>query len=391
MEPQLLALLEIQERDGDERLAEFLRLTLQQMAKRGLHDHLAGGFFRYTVDPDWRTPHYEKMLYNQAQLARVYLAAARILEEPAFNEVARDTLEFVLRDMAGNDGGYIASLSAVDAKGAEGGSYLWDEATLDRLLTPDERALAVAFWSLQPAVSPAEGLLPQRLRSAQEVASQLGISEPDLWERIPSVRQKLLAERAKRLPPRDTKQLAAWNGLLLSALVEGAQVLQEERFRAAAAGLAGFLRSLWDGERLLRARSGIRVLGEASLEDYAFVAEGLEAWARFSNSDSDLAAARAMVTVAWSRYFNDKGWQLSAQGQLPGMEREPAFSDGALPASSAILMRTSRRLWAPAEVPAAWVHARALSTVPVRAETFWYPSHAMVLYGTGATEGSRDG
>ena len=384
MEPQLLALLAVQESHGDEHLAEFLKLTLDQMASRGLRDHLAGGFFRYTLDPDWRTPHYEKMLYNQALLARVYLAGARILNEPAYNEVARDTLDFVIRTMAGTDGGYIASLSAVDQKGTEGGAYLWDRATLERLLTADALKLALAYWSLEPAASPAEGLLPQRLRSEKEVAAELEVDESTLALSVAAVRQKLLAERAQRLPPRDTKQLAAWNGLLLSALVEGAQALKADRYRAAAASLAGFLRSLWDGERMLRARDGIRVLGEASLEDYAYVAAGLEAWARYSEDAQYLAIAREVTTAAWRQYFDDTGWSLSAASSLPGMGREPVLADGALPSPSAVLMQVTRRLWPANEASnalgLALARARVLSVGSVVDEAFWHCSHAMVLH-----------
>jgi len=378
MEPQLLALLAVQESDGDERLGDFLKLTLDQMAARGLRDHLAGGFFRYTVDPDWRTPHYEKMLYNQALLARVYMAGARIFQDTDYAQVAGDTLDFVLRDMAGTEGGYIASLSAVDVSGNEGGSYLWDRETLEHLLEEKELALAVTYWSLNPAASPAEGLLPQRLEAPDEVATRLEVSRTWVDQTLPTVREKLLVQRATRLPPRDTKQLAAWNALLLKALVEGAQVLGHDRYRTAAASLAGYLVTLWDGQKLLRARDGIRVMGEAALEDYAYVADALQAWAAHTSDDQTLALARAIATAAWKRFFDESGWRLSASANLPGMGGEPALSTSALPAPSAVLMRTTPGLGiAQAD---AMDSARRLSVAAVADEAFWYPGHALTLW-----------
>ena len=121
MSPQLHVLLKLQQREPSPGLHDFLVLTLDQMAGKGLRDQLAGGFFRYTIDPGWETPHYEKMLYNQAQLASLYLFAADVLNRPDYRVVAMDTLDFVLERMRGENGGYISSLSALDEAGVEGG------------------------------------------------------------------------------------------------------------------------------------------------------------------------------------------------------------------------------------------------------------------------------
>lgn len=386
MEPQLFALLEVLERNPNDALGAFLQNTLDQMARRGLRDHLAGGFFRYTVDPDWRTPHFEKMLYNQAQLARVYLKGAKVFGRPDLAEVARDTLDFVLRDMTGVQGGFVAGLSAVDNDGEEGAAYLWGEPSLKRLLDPEELRVVVIYWSLNPEASPDAGLLPQRLRTETEVASVAGIEPDRVAKLVASARAKLMADRALREAPRDTKQLAAWNGLVLSALVEAADALGESRYAEAAADLATFLGGLWDGERLLRARHGLRILGEASLEDYACVAEGLAAWAHRTGDPEDLALAKAVTERGWREFFSagDGGWRLASSEALPGMAREPAMQDGALAAPSAVLMRVTRALWPASD---AQDGALGLSAGAVAQAPFWFASHALELID--ATQGRR--
>jgi uncharacterized protein len=142
MAPQLAALLLQQAQQPEPKLAEFLLLSFDQMAARGLRDHVGGGFFRYTVDPGWETPHFEKMLYDNAHLARLYLDAAQVLRQPRYRQIARETLDFmrgVLQDPAG---GLYASTSAVDEAGREGAYYLWEPAELKQLLPPAVYAAA---------------------------------------------------------------------------------------------------------------------------------------------------------------------------------------------------------------------------------------------------------
>jgi len=146
MSPQLKNLIELQASFPDEKLAEFLKLTLNQMARLGLRDHVGGGFFRYTVDPAWDTPHFEKMLYDNAQLIEIYLRAAQVFDQPAYLEVARDTLDFVLNVLRDTHGGYFASLSAVDDKDVEGGYYLWQTEELQSTLSKKEFKVVSAIW-----------------------------------------------------------------------------------------------------------------------------------------------------------------------------------------------------------------------------------------------------
>jgi uncharacterized protein len=339
MAPNLSALLELQARFPDEELAAFLRLTLDAMSRKGLRDHLGGGFFRYTVDPDWQTPHFEKMLYTQALLVPLYLRAAEVLEIPAYREVARDTLTFLLETMKGKDGAFIASLSAVDASGVEGGYYFWRRSEIEFLLDPDERRLLGLVWGAEGPPRHELGHLAMGEVDPAEAALELGLSPQEGERLLASARSKLLVVRSGRSLPRDDKQLAGWNGLVLSALAAGLKAFEDESYRSAGAALSGFLREgLWDGEELHRAASDLGWIGEATLEDYAFVAKGLRDWGLVSGSRTDLARSRQLVRIAWERFYGKGGWRLSSKPLLPLVPEEPVLSDSPLPSPASALV-----------------------------------------------------
>jgi uncharacterized protein len=385
MEPNLAVLLELQARRPDPALAGLLRLTLEQIARRGLHDALGGGFFRYTVDPDWQTPHFEKMLYTQALMVPLYLRAAELLEQPVYREVARETLEFTLREMRGPAGGFIASLSAVDDQGVEGGYYLWQPADLERWLTPPELALIVRLWGLRgPARFPA-GHLPLPAEGLGQAAAALGLSLAEAQALLASSRAKLLEVRGKRGLPKDEKVLAGWNGLMLTALAEGYRAFAEPRFAEAAHAVREVVVGrLWDGTRLLRARSGSGELGEASLEDYAYVAQGLARWAEVVGSPADRELAVRLLGVAWERFYAG-GWRLAGRSLLPDVPAEPALEDAPLPSPAAVVIRLSRGL---AEAQAAGQVEEAVrrSQAAVSASPFRYASQAWMLIEIGGLE-----
>jgi hypothetical protein len=343
--PQLLALIEVQARGPDPELARFLRLTLDQMARLGLHDALGGGFFRYTADPRWQTPHFEKMLHDNALLAEVYGRAAEVLGEPAYREVAHETLGFLLTGMGDPDGGFVSSLSAVDAEGVEGGYYLWSEADLGRILTPEELSVARAVWDLQGRPPFDAGHLPMAVRAPAQVARDLGLDQATVEARRDAARQKLLAARAARVIPRDRKQVAAWNGLALETLARALGREDDGRYRRAAARLAELLRTrFWSGEGLARSLVHGRPVGQAALEDYAGVAAGLLAWAEVAGDGAARAHAGRLVAEGWRRFRDGHGWRLGEAGELPFGGAEAMLADGALPSPSALLLRVSRDL-----------------------------------------------
>ncbi len=341
MAPHLSALLEIQARKPSESLAHFLRLTLDYMSAKGLRDHLAGGFFRYTVDPDWQTPHYEKMLYTQALLADLYLRAAQVFEEPVYAEVARDTLAFAVREMC-NGEACVASFSAVDDKGVEGAYYLWKEEALQRLLSAELRALAREYWRLEGFETRPEGVLPMGGVSAAALAESRNLPVAETRKQLTQARRLLLAARGKRSLPVDDKRLAGWNGLMLFTLSKAARQLDAPEFLAAAQKLRDYLvQQLWNGKQLHRAVHEGRPVGQASLADYAYVARGLRQWAETSGNQDDRRLADELLAMAWQYFHTDEGWLSSARALLPGMPSVQAQEDSALPAAAAIVLRLS--------------------------------------------------
>ena len=342
MVPQLDSLLSAYQRNPVLQLKTFLTLTLDRMATQGMRDHLGGGFYRYTADQGWQTPHFEKMLYDNALLSMLYLRAAKVFNRPDYEAVARDTLDFMVREMRSPQGAMIASFSAVDDAGVEGGYYLWETETLLGILSRDEYRLMKMLWGLEGATSFEAGYLARVQMSLAEAAAKLQIDETVAQKRYQSAREKLLKVRARRKLPADNKLLAAWNGLALTALVEGSQLPDGKNYLEAAQGVRDYLvKMLWDGSRLLRARGKAGELGQAGLEDYAFAAQGLLAWSDLTNSVDDFQLASRWVNDAWQRFHGDTGWLLSDQSLLPSGFGVWILDEGPLPSPSTTLLRLS--------------------------------------------------
>ncbi len=378
--PQMQALLRRLASKPDAKLEKLLRTTLDHMANQGLRDQLGGGFFRYTVDPNWQIPHFEKMLYTNAMLVEVYLTAAKLLSEPAYEAVARDTLDFMLDVLLTPEGAFIGSLSAVDAQGVEGGYYLWDEASLKRLLSEDELLVVRTVWGLQGTPALEAGHLPVQTQAPKQAAQQLGLAETTVRQRLTSARKKLLVARAARNLPRDDKRLTAWNGLALSALLRGASLQQGERYQAAARRLRDYLVThAWDGKHLVRA---VGAEGDASLEDYAYVVAGLLDWAKASNRDEDYALVKQVVEQGWKRFYTAYGWQLGENLIIPNLSAEPVLSDGPMPSPSALLVRVSLDLAARHLDQGLVAQARDALTLGherLAAQPFWYATQIAVI------------
>ena len=379
MSPQLDVLLQIYTLQPDEKLADFLKLTLDQMADNGLRDHLDGGFYRYTVDPTWYTPHYEKMLYTQALLSRIYMEAASILKQEQYLAVAEDTLDFVMRKMRSAQGGYVASFSAVDDRDVEGGYYLWRTKELEEILPPDLLKVAARYWHLESADHPNEAMLPLGGISTEKLAEELELKPEVVEQQIERARKLLLEARAKRGLPVDGKRLAGWNGLMVGAFATGSKVLERKDFLEAAEQLRDFLlNELWDGAALSRARQGGKPLGEASLEDYAYVAEGLARLSAVTGNKQDADLSNKLLTLAWQRFYSKDGWQSSEHPVLPGMPKSKAQDDGALPSPAALVISLSLKSGDGALINKAR-SAAADSLAAIQDQPFWYASHVAVL------------
>jgi uncharacterized protein YyaL (SSP411 family) len=366
MAPHLARLLEIHARGRDPRLGGFLQLTLDQMARRGLRDHVNGGFFRYTVDPDWHTPHFEKMLADNAQLALVYARAAEQFRRPDYRAVAHEALDFLLEALAAPGGGYYTATSALDRRGREGGAYLWSKAELKQRLSPEEYALAARAWNLEAAAAFPLGHLP--LEHADLAPAERS--------RLQAVAKKLKAAGRQGQAPLDTKINAGLNGLALSAFVAAGR--GEARFERAARELAAFLAgSMTSRGRLLKTRAGKRIFAEAELDDYAYVVAGLLDYAAAFKDESAGRLARQLAAEAWRRFFTGEGWRREETPLLATARPEAALADGALPSPSARLMGATRELLrrqSDFNLSAALERAVALAVPAMTRDPFDHPS-----------------
>jgi len=339
---QLRGLISAYDARPFEPIKQFVELTLDQMSSQGLRDHIGGGFYRYTVDPNWQTPHFEKMLYTNAGMVLLYLQAAKSFERDDYIAVARETLDFMLREFSTESGGMVASFSAVDDKGIEGGYYLWQKETVKKILSEKEFEVVYLLWNMADAPAHEEGYLPYHAISPDDVAKKLGVSEEQIMSTISSAYQKLYNLRKTRKLPVDTKLLTAWNGLVLEALSAGAALKNGEKYLASARKVRDYLvLKLWDGNRLYRARGKYGSIGKAGLEDYAYAASGLLKYAQISGAKADLKLVKQWLDIAWRRFYSSTGWQLSDEMLLPYQMGVAIIEDNPMPSPSTSLIRTS--------------------------------------------------
>ncbi len=264
-------------RTGEDSALDMLTLTLNKMAQGGMYDQLGGGFARYSTDPTWLVPHFEKMLYDNAQLARIYLRTWQVTGDGFFRRIAEESLDYVLREMHHEDGGFYSSQDA-DSEGVEGKFFVWDAAEVRQVLGAD----ADLFMRVYDVSDSGNWEGKNILRLAQTpgaAATSLGIDEAQAAEALKRARLKLFELRSQRVwPGLDDKVLTAWNGLMLSAFAEAGRVLGRADYLAAASANAAFLQRelrAADGRLLRTWKAGSRAKYNAYLEDYACLAEGL--------------------------------------------------------------------------------------------------------------------
>ena len=269
-------LLRYWHRTGEARVASIVRLTLDKMARGGIYDQVGGGFARYAVDAIWLVPHFEKMLYDNAQLARIYLDAYRAFGDDLYRRVATETLDYVVREMTGPDGGFYATQDA-DSEGHEGKFYVWTPEEFEAVLGPDDAKLVGRYYGVTHDGNFEGKTILHVLRPLEEVAAEEGIQVEAFRARIEAARAKLFAAREQRVRPgRDDKVITSWNGLMLRAFAEGSRVLDRPDFRAVAERNAAFLLStLRKDGRLLRTYKDGQAKLTGYLEDHAFLVDGL--------------------------------------------------------------------------------------------------------------------
>jgi uncharacterized protein YyaL (SSP411 family) len=322
-------------------------LTLTRMAEGGLFDQLGGGFFRYSVDERWEIPHFEKMLYDNAQLLRVYAAAAAATGEPLFAASAHRTAAWLLRELCSPDGAFYGSLDA-DSEGHEGRYYLWSAADVRAALTAPEWSALAARYGLE-APANFEGQWHLRVHAAPaQIAAALCCTPGQAQEALDRASAKLLALRAARTPPAlDDQVLCSWNALAIGALASAARLLDHAPYAEAATRALGYLRRVhWVHGRLLACSVDGQARLGAYLDDYAFLLDALLELAAVRFDASELAWAIELAD-ALLRHFEDAavgGFCFTADDHEALIARPKSFSDEALPAGNALAARALLRL-----------------------------------------------
>ena len=276
-QPMAIEFLLRQASRGDDRALEMALHALGAMRRGGMYDVVGGGFARYSTDDTWLVPHFEKMLYDNAQLAQAYLYAYLLSGQGELRQVCEETLDFVLRELSHPVGGFFSSLDA-DSEGAEGRYYVWTEAEIrDALGDPEDAELFKAAYATSPAGNFEGSNVLQRAVGDAELAERFGMAGEQVQERLRQMHKTLLAVREKRVRPNtDDKVLVSWNGLMLCALAEAGRYLQRADYLQAAKRNAEFLLAeLHPGERLLRSWREGQARHNAYLEDYAALILGL--------------------------------------------------------------------------------------------------------------------
>jgi len=331
---------------GDARPNLMVRHTLDRMADGGIRDQLGGGFHRYATDPIWLVPHFEQMLYDNAQLARTYLRAWAVMGEARYRDVAVGVLEYMLRELRRDDGTFAASQDA-DTGGVEGATFTWDAAEIREVLGDAAEEFA-AVYGIRDAGNWEGRTILSRIQPATGEDGGVGAARE---ARLADARARLLERRATRpQPARDDKAIAAWNGLAIGALADAARLLGDvegARYGAAAAAaadalLAGLRRP--DG-RLGRSWKDGRSTGEGVLEDYADLADGLLALYEATFDERWFVTARELTDTILARFADPAGGFFDTADDHETLVTRPKDpQDNATPAGGSMATRVLLRL-----------------------------------------------
>jgi len=327
-------------RFGDEAATKMVLHTCEKMAAGGIHDQLGGGFARYAVDAEWLVPHFEKMLYDNAQLAQLYLDAFLVSGDARHAEVVRDILDYVLRDMTHPDGGFFSAEDA-DSEGHEGKFYCWTHDELSKLLSPEEFIVAAYHFGITKEGNFVDHSHPQSLREQNVLSVVNPVAKAD-EPLLGAAKTKMLAVRSNRIRPHlDDKILASWNGLMLGAFARAGIVLGEQKYLAAAEKNQEFIRSiLWDEKTKTlfhRWRDGERNQVQL-LEGYAFLLDGVIHLYESTLNPAHLDFARELATAMLEKFYdpaNGGFWQ-SPAGTNDLILRIKDDYDGAEPSGNSI-------------------------------------------------------
>lgn len=329
----MMSALSIHKRTQALWLKDFIKLSLRQMAEKGLHDSIGGGFFRYTIDQSWNEPHFEKMLYTNAAMIKLYVEAYNYFGEQYWLDVAEETMAFLMNEMRTKDGGFLSSLSAQDLHGEEGGSYSWIKEEFIGVVKQDKDESLVKKINLI-TLSASNKILPA------------GFIKKDFPENI---RKKLLEKRRLNPAARDERFNISWNAYLLSSIIDLIKATDKPEYKKIAEQLYSRLKTEIEEETIKLEANG-RVVKKAlvnqnnlELDDYVFSAYAFKQWSGF-NENSDQAIIDKMLGYIIDTFVESNGWKYSADDILPRPGVYRNIKDGDLPSSEVLVLKLLNEL-----------------------------------------------
>ena len=286
---------------------EVVETTLQKMAQGGIYDQLGGGFHRYSVDEEWLVPHFEKMLYDNALLSRLYLHTYLVTGNIFYRRIAEETLDYVVREMVSPEGGFYSTQDA-DSEGEEGKFFTWSSDEVRQLLPPEVAAVFQSYYDITPRGNFEGKNILHVVQDVQEAADKAQMSREELQARLQQGREILFQAREQRVKPgRDEKILTSWNGMMLRSIAEAARYLQRADYLQVALKNASFLlQNLRQNGRLLRTYKDGRAHLHGYLEDYTFLADGLLALYEASFDIRWFQEARTLIDQAITLFADEQ-------------------------------------------------------------------------------------
>ncbi len=336
---------------NDKQVLRMASHTLEKMARGGIYDQLGGGFCRYSTDQYWSIPHFEKMLYDNGPLLRIYADAWLITGNPLFKKITEETAKWVLREMQSSEdseGGYYSTLDA-DSENEEGKFYVWDRDQLINILFPEEYAVVAPYYGIlrSPNFESKYWNL-EIIQRLADVAKAVGISEDEAQKRLASARIKLLIERESRVHPgRDEKILTSWNGLMIKGMSHAGRICRHSEWVHSAAHAVDFIRStMWRNGRLLATFKNGNAHLNAYLDDYAFMLDGLLELmqAEFRQSDLDFSIELAEVLLEQFESKQTGGFFFTSHDHEKLIHRPMPGHDNATPSGNGVAAYALQRL-----------------------------------------------
>ena len=352
----LLFLLRYWKRTNNGKALAMVENTLQALRCGGIYDQVGFGFHRYSTDRRWLVPHFEKMLYDQALISVAYLETFQATGDEEYAGTAREIFTYVLREMTGSEGGFYSAVDA-DSEGEEGKFYLWNYNEVKQILTPEEADFAIKVFNIEKDGNFGDDVSGNKIernilhmaKTHQEMACELNLPVTEFHKTLESVRQKLLAQRNKRVHPnKDEKILTDWNGLMIAALAMGARVLNGPLYVNAAKNAARFIFSKMfspDGQLLHRFYDGESAV-DANLDDYTFLIQGLLELYETTFDVDYLKSALKLNEYLLRHFWDDKngGFFFASDVSEDLFIRQKEIYDGAVPSGNSIAMLNLLRL-----------------------------------------------